>query len=61
MTLRIRRGGDTVLRRTLRLRTSGRKSATVMVPHSGTYTLSIEARTTGSVDRDRVRLFVGWT
>lgn len=60
VTLRVRRGATTVVRRTLRFSTGGRKSARLKVPHSGTYILSVEARAGKAVDSDRTRLYVGW-
>ncbi|WP_353865898.1 hypothetical protein [Svornostia abyssi] len=61
VTLRVRRGTTTVVQRTLRFSTGGRKSARLKVPQSGTYILSVEARAGKAVDSDRTRLYVGWT
>lgn len=60
VTVRVRRGDRTVLRRTLRFRAGGRKSVSFAVPRAGTYTLSLAARAGRSVDRDRVPLVVAW-
>lgn len=60
VTVRVRRGDTTVVRRTLRFSTGGRKSVRLTVPRSGTYMLSIEARAGKAVDSDRRRLYVSW-